>query len=78
MSGQITRAQHLTHARHEPVSTAVLPHICQRCRPRQHVRRRALQVFARQTYTQHSDTYVIVDPNPGYHAEVAQQQQRLG
>ncbi len=33
---------------------------------------------ARQGYTRYSDSYVLVDPNPGYVPEVQREQQRLG
>ena len=33
---------------------------------------------ARQGYTRYSDSYVLVDPNPGFVPEVQREQQRLG
>ena len=38
----------------------------------------AVRVCARQGYTRYSDSYVLVDPNPGFVPEVQREQQRLG
>ena len=38
----------------------------------------SLRAHARQGYTRYSDSYILVDPNPGFVPEVQAEQQRLG
>ena len=56
----------------------VLSHACARCRRWQRTRRSAAHASDKQSYTRHSDTYVIVDPNPGMVIAPPIQQQLYG